>query len=185
MEKTTKKLNLNVLKVGIGTNDKPSISNDKFLLRTGELARDYDDTIFLWKDHYKAIFGETRGTSSASKKLLSVVKITYTDKNNKKRSIHRAYRTDKCMNSKTIGITYNSLRLLADDIEDIIVVEVSKGCCMSYFWNHPFHATRISTRLGVISIALSIISILMSLCQCDGTKLKCIKEIIKFICDLL
>lgn len=106
------KLHLNVLKVAIGTNSNPSISNDKLLLRAGELPRDYDDTVFLFKDHYKAIFGKTRGTISDSKKLLSVVKITYTDKNNKKRSIHRAYRSEKCMTSKSESNVYSNAELI-------------------------------------------------------------------------
>lgn len=42
-------------------------------------------------------------------------------------------------------------------------VAVSKGSCFMYYWNHPFHATRISMRLGVASILLALISIVIAL----------------------
>ena len=42
-------------------------------------------------------------------------------------------------------------------------VVVSKGSCFMYYWNHPFHATRISMRLGVVSILLALISIVIAL----------------------
>ena len=41
-------------------------------------------------------------------------------------------------------------------------IEITKGSVFKYYWDHPFHATRISMRLGLISIVLSSISIILT-----------------------
>lgn len=61
--------------------------------------------------------------------------------------------------------------LTLNENSDIVgkTVEVGRGNCFCYFWNHPFHATRISMKLGVFSILLAIASILITIirsCHC-------------------
>lgn len=126
-------------------------------LPPGELPRDYDDVAFLNNRTYSAIFGEKRADSSNEKKLLSVVKITCDGK-----SIHRAYRCSANMKKKSVALTQNSQRLLFGSLTNADYVTISKGSKFIYFWNHPFHATRISMRLGVYSVALAIVSIIIS-----------------------
>ena len=126
-------------------------------LPPGELPRDYDDVAFLNNRTYSAIFGEKRADSSNEKKLLSVVKIKY-----KSKSIHRAYRCSANMTMNTVALTQNSQRLLFGSLTNTDDVTILKGSKFIYFWNHPFHATRISMRLGVYSVALAIVSIIIS-----------------------
>ena len=127
-------------------------------LPPGELPRDYDDVAFLNNRTYSEIFGEKRANSSKEKKLLSVVKITCDGK-----SIHRAYRCSANMTKNTVALTQNSQRLLFGSLTNTDDVTILKGSKFIYFWNHPFHATRISMRLGVYSVALAIVSIIISL----------------------
>ena len=130
---------------------------DVLQLPPGELPRDYDDVAFLNNRTYSAIFGEKRADSSNEKKLLSVVKITCDGK-----SIHRAYRCSANMTMNTVALTQNSQRLLFGSLTNVGDVTILKGSKFFYFWNHPFHATRISMRLGVYSVALAIVSIIIS-----------------------
>ena len=130
---------------------------DVLQLPPGELPRDYDDVAFLNNHTYSTIFGETRAKSSDEKKLLSVVKIKY-----KSKSIHRAYRCSANMTMNTVALTQNSQRLLFGSLTNTDDVTILKGSKFIYFWNHPFHATRISMRLGVVSVALAIFSIVLA-----------------------
>lgn len=43
-------------------------------------------------------------------------------------------------------------------------IEVSKGCPLCYYWHHPFHATRISMKLGLVSILLAVASLVLTGC---------------------
>ena len=132
-------------------------ADDVLQLQPGELPRDYDDVAFLNNRTYSEIFGEKRANSSKEKQLLSVVKIKYGC-----RSIHRAYRCSANMTKNTVALTQNSQRLLFGSLTNADYVTISKGSKFIYFWNHPFHATRISMRLGVYSVALAIVSIIIS-----------------------
>ena len=132
-------------------------ADDVLQLQPGELPRDYDDVAFLNNRIYSKIFGEKRAESSDEQKLLSVVKITYGGK-----SIHRAYRCSPKLRTDEVALSANSQRLLFGKIDNAGEVTITKGSKFIYFWNHPFHATRISMRLGVYSVALAIVSIIIS-----------------------
>ena len=93
---------------------------------------------------YQSVFGESRKDASRRMKRLSVVKITPKD------SGYPIYR-EMCGEGKS-----NSDLVGGEEV-------VSKGSCFMYYWNHPFHATRISMRLGVASILLALISIVITL----------------------
>ncbi|MBR4129759.1 MAG: hypothetical protein IKU02_02415 [Bacteroidaceae bacterium] len=127
---------------------------------------EFDDKVILYGDVFKDLFEVPRYKSGKNLKLLGVIKITY--KNGK--SIHRAYLGKKgvpgfCKNH--VALSHNSIRLLNGNDENadfIDQVTISKGSVFFYFWDHPFHATRISMRLGVISILLTVLLFLLGLC---------------------
>ena len=144
------------VKTIISSNTKPQ-KDDVLQLPPGESPRDYDDVAFFHSHEYATIFKENRADSSDEQKLLSVDKITY-----KGRSIHRAYRCSTNIGKDEVGLSANSQRLLFDKVENAEEVTITKGSKISYFWDHPFHATRISMRLGVVSVALAIVSIIIS-----------------------
>ena len=133
-------------------------ADDVLQLQPGELPRDYDDVAFLNNRIYSKILGEKRAESSDEQKLLSVVKITYGGK-----SIHRAYRCAATMTMDTVALSKNSQRLLFGSLSNDDEVTITKGSKFRYFWDHPFHATRISMRLGVYSVILAIISTILAI----------------------
>lgn len=133
-------------------------ADDVLQLQPGELPRDYDDVAFLNNRIYSKIFGEKRAESSDEQKLLSVVKITYGGK-----SIHRAYRCSPKLRKDEVALSANSQRLLFGKIDNAGEVTITKGSKFIYFWNHPFHATRISMRLGVYSVILAILSTILAI----------------------
>jgi hypothetical protein len=63
----------------------------------------------------------------------------------------------------------NSVRLLCEENNADVVgneVEVRKGTLWDsivFYWEHPFHATRISFQLGLPALILSIISLVLTL----------------------
>lgn len=134
------------------------LKDDVLQLPIGELPRDYDDVAFLNNRVYSKIFGERRADSSTEQKILSVVKITYGRK-----SIHRAYRCAANMTMDTVALTTNSQRLLFGSLSNADEVTITKGSKIRFFWDHPFYKTRMSMRIGVISVAFAILSIVISL----------------------
>ena len=126
---------------------------------------DYDDKIVLHGDVFRDLYDMPRYKAPMNLKLLAVIKIT--SKNGV--SIHRAFHGRKNISDMTkshVGLTSNSIRLLngdGDDPDFIDQVSISKGCLFLYYWNHPFHATRISMRIGIISILIGIFSIILSI----------------------
>lgn len=129
-----------------------------FYLPQGMKLENYTDSVILHKDIYKEIFGKTKSTSDIESKLLSVVKITFNGK-----SIHRRFCTISSMKKGYAALSCDSLLMLDSNISAIKNVQFSKGSKFCYYWNHPFHATRISMRIGTISIAMAIFSILITL----------------------
>lgn len=127
---------------------------------------EFDDKVILHGDVFKDLYEVPRYKAGKKPKLLSVIKIT--NKNGK--SIHRAYLGKKgvtgfCKNH--VALSHNSIRLLNGEDENtdfIDQVTISKGSVFCYFWDHPFHATRISMRLGAIGILTSVVLFMLSVC---------------------
>lgn len=129
-----------------------------------------EDSVYMSSSSYTMIFNKKRSDDSSSRRRLAVVKITYPQTH---RSIYRKY----VFCPDYSGITDNNLALHPSSIRELgdnktIVgkdVEVSRGSVFLYFWKHPFHATRISTKLGFLSILLALISIAITVvlsCHC-------------------
>ena len=133
---------------------------------------DLEDTAYLSSGAYKKIFDSKRSEVRKGRKILSVIKI----RNPKSGlSIYRKYQYNpdfKGINDNMIALHPASIRELVNEDNSAIVgetIEVSKGNCFCFFWHHPFHATRISMKLGFISIVLAIISIIVAIitsCHC-------------------
>ena len=129
-----------------------------------------EDCVYMLPKTYKQIFGEKRSVSNCHKRRLSVVKITYSATHS---SIYRKYVYNprfSGMKETEIALHPASIRELGDN--DKIVgneVTVRPGCALYYYWRHPLHATRISAKLGFISVVLALISILLTIilsCHC-------------------
>lgn len=124
---------------------------------------DYEDLVLLPNKAYSEIFGKKRSEDALHRKRLAIVRIRYNGV-----SIYRAYRGMN-VGSKNIGLTMSSIRYFGTDNDRVLgqSLLVNKGWWFPYYWSHPFHATRISCRLGVISLGLGILSLLLgflSLC---------------------
>lgn len=128
------------------------------------------DTVILAGCDFKEIFKTTKAESPICIKRLPVVKITFNGK-----SIHRRFYGNNNLGKKIsdeeyvgeyAALNYSSLYELVDESLDEIkgkTVQISKGRRLPYYWNHPFHATRISFRLGLISIVFAVVSLLLSI----------------------
>ena len=137
------------------------------------VAKDYaldlmDDAVVFSTHAYKNIFGCNRGKTNKQQKLLSVVSITNAD-NGKK--IRRRYVGSqiKGVDENSLVLTPSSIRLLCEKDNSELVgkkVVIKAGKCwdtIKYYWDHPFHATRISYKVGLPALILSIVAFLFSI----------------------
>lgn len=129
-------------------------------------AVDSDNYVFLEGKEFARIFGD-RHADTGYKNKLAIVKVT-NPANGK--SIHRQFRTLSNLHRQGWDdyaiLTYYSLIKLVnsqDELDAMNKVEVSKGSIYKYYWNHPYHATQISTRIGVFGVFISVISLIISL----------------------
>ena len=128
-----------------------------------------DDIAIFTSNAYEQIFGTKRSKASKSKKLISIVRIT-NNKNNE--SIRRRYKRlpIKGLGDKEVALSPSSIRLLCEDNNDDVIgteLEVRSGTVLDsiiFYWEHPFHATRISFQIGLPALILSILSIVLTLC---------------------
>ena len=123
-----------------------------------------EDCAFFSNVAYKNIFGKRRAKSNRRHKRLAVVRISFEGN-----CIYRQYHygnTILGINSNDVGLTPASIRLLAPYSNANVVgnnVDITKSYWLPYYWNHPFHATRISCRLGIWSMVISLIALIISL----------------------
>ncbi|MCQ2114428.1 MAG: hypothetical protein MJY52_05135 [Bacteroidaceae bacterium] len=161
------KQEFNVLRIKSGNGFKQQLIQDPdgdfhFLeLENGENPFAYDDRVIMYKDDYAKIFGDTKNNQPNRKKMLSVVKIS-----TRQGTIYRRFQTLPCMKKGYIALTTSSLTLLGN-VTDTKKVAISKTCFFSgsflYHWNHPYSATRISMRLGVIGVLVGVLGIVASI----------------------
>lgn len=132
----------------------------------GEVSQ--EDSVYMSSKSYNSVFGENRRDAPRRMKRLSVVKITPKD------SGYPIYRKYVCnpyfqsLEDNQVALNPASIREMCgggQNNSDLVGgdVVVSKGNFFMYYWNHPFHATRISMKLGVASILLALISIVIAL----------------------
>ncbi len=122
-----------------------------------------EDTAYFHSSMYKEIMGELRRSSCIRDKRLAIVKISAGGY-----SIYRKFSSisKSGFNGDSVALTYSSIRMLTDKSVSALLggkVTVSKSNRHLFFWNHPFHATRVSYRLGLVSIVLGLLSIGISL----------------------
>lgn len=140
----------------------PAGSNTgNLIIKNDYSANNYDDLALLRTSDYQERFGKRRYKDNRKRKILAVVKITNPET---RMSIYRAYRGDRAICNGQVGLTSNSLRLLSDDsgASSMPTLEITKGCELLYFWKHPFHATRISMKLGTWGIIAGAIRTIIS-----------------------
>ena len=124
------------------------------------------DVAWFNSHQYKdeGLFGIKRSLDKKNK-LLAIVKLEY-----KGRKIRRRYMTDQSLglSDHQVGLTSESVRILFDDMsnvskEKIIVSKGNLWDTIMFYWNHPFHATRISFKVGLPSLVISLISLIIAL----------------------
>lgn len=136
-------------------------SQNGFCINADEPNIDSDGlALFNPNGTYKSLFGEEKKETKQQRQRLSVVKIT-----NGNRSIYRSYRGSSVNNLDTnsIGLSPNSWQqLLLKDIPEQ-EVEVKKSWWLPFCWNHPNTALRIPFIFGIISGAIAVVSILLTI----------------------
>ena len=125
---------------------------------------DNQDVAWFNSNQYNEIFSTPRYLDS-NNKLLAIVRIEYNG-----RVIRRRYKFDsdfKGLDDNRIGLTSESTRILFDNTpaseNPVMVSKADWLDVIMFYWNHPFHATRISTRIGLPSLLISLISLVLTL----------------------
>lgn len=112
---------------------------------------------------YKSIFGQT----SRVQRRMPILKIKY-ENGSSKRILYRLCNTKgvKGITKNDIGLTFISLWEMGvcSSVKNGINVTVTKGTWLPFFWFHPNHAARITTRIGMISLIFTFISMIVTIC---------------------
>lgn len=138
-----------------GTKPHPSSNN---VLRVPNISspKELDEYVLMYSGMYEKIFHKKMKNSNKGRKRLSIVKIKCGSN-----SIHRAFMSSPISGLKDgfAALTPNSVYLLTakDENQKPTTAIVSKGCWWIYYWNHPNAAVRMSFRVGIIGIAITII----------------------------
>ena len=142
-----------------------SSANTKYVNDCGYVESNQDVAWFnsqQYKD--EELFGIKRSLDKRNK-LLAIVRLEYDG-----RKIRRRYQTDNTLGltNTQVGLTSESARILFDDMPDVSkeVVKVSKGNVwdtIMFYWDHPFHATRISFKVGLPSLLIGLLSLIISI----------------------
>ena len=142
-----------------------SSTNTKYVKEFGYVESNQDVAWFnsqQYKD--KEMFGIKRSLDKKNK-LLAIVRLEYNG-----RAIRRRYLTDSTLRltNTQVGLTSESARILFDDMKNISteVIKVSKGNIwdtIMFYWDHPFHATRISFKVGFPALIIGIVSLIIGI----------------------
>lgn len=133
----------------------------KYTLYYDKVTNDIeDDAAYFHPCAYRMITGTLQRKTSRSRKNLTIVKIVYDGG----RPIYRRFmaRSGPNFGKGAIALPYTSLRLLTDeDAKNLLGREAAVSCSWwhSFYWHHPFHATRTAYRLGLLSAALGVLSL--------------------------
>lgn len=125
-------------------------------------ASDCDSVVYCEGEDFLRIFGNRRANTKY-KRTPPIVKVTNPMTGH---SIHRVYRMGRNFPKNACGLSYFSLLELInnnDDMKRMGRVLLSKGSLWKYYWYHPFHATKVSTRLGIFSMSIGLLSLLISI----------------------
>ena len=127
---------------------------------------EYEELVFVQGSDYKLIYGQNDGDNKRSK-WPPIVKIT--NPNNGK-FVYRAFRTSSEIHGfrDYAAVSYTTIKQITtnkEELENLKYVVLSKGNIIPFYLNHPNHATRIgiySACIGVLSLAISILSIILN-----------------------
>ncbi len=134
-----------------------SFNNNTLSISSISSPKEMDEYVVLESHMYEEIFKGKKNQASNDHKRLSVVKIC----SNNGKSIHRAFYSvpAKDFTGKYVALTSNSIYLLSDGPELSLGSELylSKGSKWVFYWNHPNAAVRMSFRIGVLGILITIV----------------------------
>ena len=158
MEKTEK-----TLKVLVQKNQRPEFNNNDIVLGPNLNYEDLDDCALFFNQTFEEVFGTKMNKAKRRNKRLPLVKISLGSY-----SIHRRYKYYPLENLKAedVALTLSSIHQLSTEIVEDVVGQkatITKGCWIPYYWFHPFHATRISFRIGFFALLLTVLSLFITI----------------------
>lgn len=116
---------------------------------------------YLYSKTYSVIFGNKKKETTQSKQRLSVIKICSCNK-----KIYRKYVgvAVKNFQERNIALSANACQqLMLNPRKQESYVCISKGWWFPFYWYHSNSATRISFRIGLISLLVGLIGVVLSI----------------------
>ena len=125
----------------------------------------YNEKAAITSNTYKVLFK----CPCQRTRRLAILKISYKDECCRRRRIWRAVNTKGVtgIGDDSIGLPFDALWELnatkSINGNNPIKVNVSTGYWLPFFFFHPNHAARISTRIGILSFLLSFFGVIISI----------------------
>lgn len=139
-----------------------SLDEDNYHYHFADNPAEFEDYAIMHIEDYERLFYVSRNKANNKLKRLSVVKITYVDKDGHSHSIYRKFRP--CYNEAfrgCVAISYHSILFLKEGDESILgeKVRIEKSCSRQYYRNHTNEVVLFSYRMSVLSIILGALSL--------------------------
>ncbi len=143
----------------IGTSERVDRAQEQIDIRNDESLEDYQDKVFLNAQKYKEIFGKSFSKQRRLPWKRGIVKISCTGQ-----PVHRMYLSRNDIRANEMAVTRQTLGLLMESSnQDAMRFTVDKGSRICFYWEHPVHTTRVSFKLGLISVVASVVSLTITL----------------------
>ncbi len=147
----------------IGSKEDCPQGSDENVYRTYDI-RQYNDKIVMFHSAYEKIFDHLRKNETKPWKRAKV-KILYNGK-----EIVRLFKGSSSEGIKKgqIGLTYESLTMLGIDYKTFlktkhIDITIETGSNLKFLWNHPDIYVRVSYKIGLMGIPLTILCTAISI----------------------
>ena len=142
-----------------------STSNTSGVLSLNDNTLYYNEKAAITRNTYKKLLK----CLCQQKRRLAIIKISYKDDCCRRHRIWRAVSTKGItgINDDCIGLPFDAIWELNatknNNAYNTVEVNVTKGCWLPFYFFHPNHAARISTRIGLLSVLLAVCGIIISI----------------------
>lgn len=124
----------------------------------------FHDKVVLYSSWYHKIFKIYFSECGNTPWKRGIVKIKSGSDPKKMRTIYRMFQGSnlKGVEKNIIGLTGTSMNIL-DNPKEVLENNLSKGSKFCFYWQHPQHYVRVSFKLGVVSVLLTIVSLVIGI----------------------
>lgn len=139
-------------------------NNKNNIILVEESLEELEDKVILNSSYYEKLFNKKLSDSNYKPWKRKIVKIQ-----NGGIVVYRMFKGHGLysITNNEIGLTWSSINILANDkkseSEITLPIKLSVGSKCLFYWQHPQHSVRVAYKLGILSFAIGILSLILTL----------------------